>query len=87
MVSQKGVRTRRCALFPSCTHHKEKLTIRHVMEISPLRVVTGIAHGARAMPACAGFRRGNANCSPPAMSTLSSRYRENSPHSRCRTNS
>ena len=29
MVSQRSVRTKRCDLLRSCTHHKEKLPIRH----------------------------------------------------------
>jgi hypothetical protein len=57
MVSQKSVRTKRCALFRSCTHHKQELTIMHVMEISPLRVAIDIAQNARAMPGSDGSRR------------------------------
>ena len=45
------------------------------------RVATGIAPSVRATPACAGSRRGNESCCPPAMCTSSSRCRGNSLHS------
>ena len=46
---------------------------------------TGIAHGARATRACAGSRRVNENCCPPAMSMPSSLCRGNWPRSLYRT--
>jgi hypothetical protein len=49
------------------------------------RAEIAIAHGARATRACAGSRRANGNCCPPAMSMPSSLCRGNWPRSHCRT--
>ena len=52
-----------CASFSLPTPHKEILPIKHVMEISPLRVRTATVPNARPWPVPSGLRTGNRNFS------------------------